>query len=232
MQRIYQIKSSQTWTCPKAGTWRVICVGGGASGGLTFHQNVIALQSAGGTTSFGNLLSAPGGAIETTCTIGAKSCGGYGGYDGVNYGGNPMVILRPSTYSTSSTTLDISASLGPSLNGGTLGSPGLGYGAGGGVGLIITINTKNGDSASISNIYAVPGKCGSMAMGIFDLALNQSISCTIGTSAKPSSTASTLIQQFKKSSPNITEIVASEVNKAASAVTAGTSGVIYIEYIG
>jgi len=227
MQRIYQIKSSQTWTCPKAGAWSVICVGGGASGGVTFQPNVSALQSAGGTTSFGSLLSAPGGAIESTCPSGIKSCGGYGGYDGTNYGGTPNIVFR-STASDSNATIAIPSS----LNGGAPGSAGLGYGAGGGVGSAYNIQIKYDSTSNQTAVFAIPGKCGGMAIGIFDLTQNQSVACTIGTSAKPSITASTLIQQFKKSSPNITEIVASEVNKAASAVTAGTSGVIYIEYIG
>lgn len=226
MQQVYWIKSSQTWTCPKAGAWKVVCVGGGASGGLTFYPNVSALQSAGGTTSFGSLLSAPGGTIESVCSIGVKSCGGYGGYDGMNYGGMPMNAFRGSS---SADTTFLSSATG---NGGVIGGPGLGYGAGGGVGQVYQITTKNGAQINNSNIYAVPGKCGGMTMGIFDLALNQSMSCTIGTSVKPSITASTLIQQFKKGSPNITEIADAAAAQVAATVTAGTAGVIYIEFLG
>lgn len=226
MQQVYWIKSSQTWTCPKAGVWKIVCVGGGASGGVTFSPNVSALQSTGGTTSFGSLLSAPGGTIESVCSIGVKSCGGYGGYDGMNYGGVSMMASRSAS---GSDTTFLSSATG---NGGTIGSPGLGYGAGGGVGQVYQISTKNGTQSNNSNIYAVPGKCGGMTMGIFDLALNQSMSCTIGTSVKPSITASTLIQQFKKGSPNITEIADAVATQVAAAVTAGTAGVIYIEFLG
>lgn len=226
MQQVYWIKSSQTWTCPKAGVWKIVCVGGGASGGVTFYPNVSALQSTGGTTSFGSLLSAPGGTIESVCSIGVKSCGGYGGYDGMNYGGVSMMASR-STSGADTTFLSSAAG-----NGGMIGSPGLGYGAGGGVGRVYQISTKNGTQSNNSNIYAVPGKCGGMTMGIFDLVLNQSMSCTIGTSVKPSITASTLIQQFKKGSPNITEIADAAAAQVAAAVTAGTAGVIYIEFLG
>lgn len=228
MQQVYWIKSSQTWTCPKSGAWRIICVGGGASGGLTFYANVSALQSAGGTTSFGSLLSASGGAIEACCPMYIKSCGGYGGFDGINYGGAPTVELRristttPTEYYISSGT----------INGGTHGSPGLGYGAGGGVGNLTHISIKNNVSSNSAEIYAVPGKCGGMTMGIFDLTLNQSISCTVGNSSKPSITASTLIQQYKKTSSNITEVTDGSAANASAAVTAGTSGVIYIEFLG
>lgn len=218
MQHIYWIKSSQTWTCPKAGAWKVVCVGGGASGGVTFHYNVSALQSSGGTTSFGSLLSAPGGAAESVCST-YTSCGGYGGYDGINYGGSPALKLGENT-------------LAPSSNGGVFGSQGLGYGAGGGIGVISQVNIKNGTSSNSVHIYGVSGKCGGMTMGIFDLTLNQSVPCTIGASAKPVISESTLIQQYKKGSLNITEISSAEVNKIAAAVTAGTAGVIYIEFLG
>ena len=69
-------------------------------------------------------------------------------------------------------------------------------------------------------------------MGILDLALNQSIPCTIGTSAKPSITENTLIQQFKKTVSGISEITDAYVNRVANAFTAGTAGVIYIEFLG
>lgn len=226
MQQVYWIKSSQTWTCPKAGAWKIVCVGGGASGGVTFQQNVSALQSAGGTTSFGGLLSAPGGAVETACPIGIKSCGGYGGYDGMNYGGMPMTAFRGSS---GVDTTFLSSAAG---NGGVIGGPGLGYGAGGGVGQVYQITTKNGAQTNNSNIYAVSGKCGGMAIGIFDLTLNQSISCTVGTSVKPTISASTLLQQFKKGNSNITEIADSAAAAIDAAVTAGNSGVIYIKFLG
>lgn len=228
MQQVYWIKSSQTWACPKAGAWKVVCVGGGASGGLTFHSNVSALQSAGGTTSFGSLLSASGGAIETSCPAVIKCCGGYGGYDGMNYGGTPMIAVRENVNNTTIALLSSASG-----NGGALGSPGLGYGAGGGVGDVISISIKNGTSTATQAVQGVPGKCGNMAMGIFDLNLNQSISCTVGTSVKPTLNANTLLQQLKKSYPNATEIVDNNLlADTINSVTAGTAGVVYIEFLG
>lgn len=226
MQHIYWIKSSQTWTCPKAGAWKIVCVGGGASGGIIFRENTDALQSAGGSTSFGNLLSASGGAIGSACASHINSCGGYGGYDGMNYGGMPAIITKSSDYYMAAAS---------SGNGGTPGSPGLGYGAGGGIGYVFQMGYKNSTSTTVTqqaNVYAVPGKCGSMTIGIFDLALNQNIPCTIGTSAKPSINQNTLIQQLKKSISDITEIAGDHVNRIAMAFTAGTAGVIYIEFLG
>lgn len=145
----------------------------------------------------------------------------------MNYGGPPMIAQRIST--TENTTAFLSSALG---NGGVIGSPGLGYGAGGSVGDAGQVSYKNATATNKTAVSAVPGKCGGMTMGIFDLTLNQSILCTIGTSAKPTINASTLIQQFKKSSANITEIADAEAAKIAAAVTAGTAGVIYIEFLG
>lgn len=230
MQQVYWIKSSQTWTCPKAGAWKIVCVGGGASGGLAFYADVSAFQSAGGTTSFGSLLSASGGAIETACPTLIKGCGGYGGYDGMNYGGTPMIVQRVNT--TDNTTAHLTPASG---NGGVLGTPGLGYGAGGGVGEVYQLGTKTGSATNNVQVNAVPGKCGNMAMGIFDLNLNQSISCTIGTSAKPTINASTLLQQIKQqnSSFTATEITDNtNLKQVINSVTAGTAGVVYIEFLG
>lgn len=218
MNHIYWIKSSQTWICPKEGAWQVICVGGGASGGVTFAMNVSALQAAGGTTSFGNLLSASGGAIASSSSN-ISSCGGYGGFDGMTYGGAPMVRSGD-------------AASNVAANGGALGSPGLGYGAGGGVGLTPKISyTYNSVPNNGAILYAVPGKCGDIAMGIFDLNLNQSIACTIGTSQKPTINANILLTHYKKYSPNI-DAIASDPSVVSNAITTGTAGVIILRYMG
>lgn len=114
-----------------------------------------------------------------------------------------------------------------------MGTPGLGYGAGGGVGDVIIINIKNETSSTTHAIQGVPGKCGNMAMGIFDLNLNQSISCTVGTSVKPTLNANTILQHIKKSIPSVTEISDNNLlTDTINSVTAGTAGVVYIEFLG
>ena len=63
MQYLHYIEESKSWTCPKSGVWKVICVGGGASGGYYITSSKVATgQHTGGTTSFGSYLSAEGGA--------------------------------------------------------------------------------------------------------------------------------------------------------------------------
>lgn len=55
------IETSKTWTCPKSGVWKVICVGGGGAGVSYYDDNANSIGTAGGTTSFGSILSASGG---------------------------------------------------------------------------------------------------------------------------------------------------------------------------
>lgn len=79
MQYIQYIEESQIWKCPKSGKWKVICVGGGSSGGGAFIMSCSSgygtpsfygksidsfsydAQIPGGMTSFGTYLSANGG---------------------------------------------------------------------------------------------------------------------------------------------------------------------------
>lgn len=55
------IETSKTWVCPKSGVWKVICVGGGGAGFSYYNENTYSTGTAGGTTSFGSILSASGG---------------------------------------------------------------------------------------------------------------------------------------------------------------------------
>ena len=59
------IETSKTWTCPKSGVWKVICVGGGGAGLSYYDNNTNSIGTAGGTTSFGSILSASGGISGT-----------------------------------------------------------------------------------------------------------------------------------------------------------------------
>ena len=61
MQYLHYIEESKSWTCPKSGIWKVICVGGGGAGFTYRDENENSIGTAGGTTSFGSILSASGG---------------------------------------------------------------------------------------------------------------------------------------------------------------------------
>lgn len=153
-----RITASKTWTCPKTGRYKIICVGGGASGKVqTSADDSTGKQNAGGTTSFGSYVSVKGGAV-TSAVQNVMAVGGYGGYTGVAYGGAGACIAATSSAASSAV-----------INGGCFGETGLGQGAGGGA-------TSNNTSARIA-----PGRCGDLKVTELDLTANQSISCTIGT---------------------------------------------------
>lgn len=59
------IETSKSWTCPKTGVWKVICVGGGGAGVSYNNDSMNSTGTAGGTTSFGSILSASGGISGT-----------------------------------------------------------------------------------------------------------------------------------------------------------------------
>ena len=58
------IRANKTWVCPKAGIYKIICVGGGGSGAATLKSaaETVTSGTAGGTTAFGTFISASGGA--------------------------------------------------------------------------------------------------------------------------------------------------------------------------
>ena len=63
MKHIHYIKSSQEWICPETGKWKIICVGGGSSGGMGISISSAvptAVHNPGGATSFGSYLTAAG----------------------------------------------------------------------------------------------------------------------------------------------------------------------------
>lgn len=151
-----RITASKTWTCPKTGRYKIICVGGGASGGARPSNSEALKQNSGGTTSFGSYVSASGGSTVTSSVKG-MGVGGFGGYTGIAYGGAGGMALGSNVSSS------------PALNGGMVGYTGVGYGAGGG---IITDSFTN---------HIAPGKCGDLKVIELDLTANQSILCTIGT---------------------------------------------------
>ena len=163
MKYIEWLKESQTWTCPKAGKWKVICVGGGASGGS--GGNAIIPTAAGGTTSFGSIVSASGAPstkdyIKTSSPIDNIWVGAYGGYTGVNYGGTPAMAMNAGDnfgVSGAHTNGTLPSNFNPVC--------GIGYGAGG---------------ASAAQEAPIPGRAGSIESTIVDLEEGQTIMCTVG----------------------------------------------------
>lgn len=165
MTHIEWIESSKTWICPKSGKYKVICVGGGASGACEVPgstQQTIA-SKAGGTTSFGSYLSANGGAAAELVEN-VYYASGFPGFTGFNYGGAPSIAIKEASASRIATMV---------LNEG--GIPGKttapGYGAGGGA---------IGDAVGAGN-------AGRIKVTIVDLEVGQNVACTIGTGGSSNS---------------------------------------------
>jgi hypothetical protein len=172
MKYIEWLKESQTWVCPKAGKWKVITVGGGASGGMyDSTENAVKLTptTAGGTTSFGSVVSADGAPSTSDYSIAGYASqfvgvSGYGGYTGTSYGGVPMLggIAGGGTALAAGGTGNAAAI----ANGNPQSA--VGYGSGGGA-------VSKGDKYN-----GIPGRAGSIESTIVDLEEGQAIMCTIG----------------------------------------------------
>lgn len=176
MQYLYYIEESKSWTCPKSGIWKVICVGGGATACLQSQEAAGYLGFQGGATSFGSYVAADGGIFSNGRTQ-TYGFGGQSGFDGVNYGSTPVVQYAHSG-------VGYAFSGGASLP--TYGM-GFGYGASGGLSLNQSVdlqfttsntNSNNGNyRISLSHQF---GTCGKIKSAIIDLADSEVIACTVG----------------------------------------------------
>lgn len=151
------IRANKTWVCPKAGIYKIICVGGGGSGAASLKNTSVTATSgtAGGTTAFGTYLSAAGGAtgadaytkgyitVAGIVAIGSiiyTSGHSINGYNGASVYGTPNVA---------SVT-------------------GCGYGASGAA------------VAKGSSLFATGGQPGEVVSGIFDIDVGKQVACTVG----------------------------------------------------
>lgn len=150
MQYLYYIEESKSWTCPKSGIWKVICVGGGGAGLTYYTDTAYSIGTAGGTTSFGSILSASGGISGTD----------------VN---KDKIEMTDSNYSVRY-AMGINGYNGAGVYGAESGEYiGSGYGASGGAGYTNT-NVKVRHSGLPGDVKSV----------ITDISEGTSIACTIG----------------------------------------------------
>ena len=164
MQYLHYIEESKSWTCPKTGVWKVICVGGGASGGYYGALSKITAQHTGGTTSFGSYLSAQGGAKRCVPNPSNGQISGSFSPSGVGYYG--MAMGQIGYDGTNCAVTD----------GGNRG-----YGAGGDACIQdFTILRKNGTSSDSVNGVNVGGSCGKVKSIVIDIEQGTSVACTIG----------------------------------------------------
>lgn len=208
MKYVEWIEESQTWICPKAGKWKVICVGGGASGGVSYNGAKI-LYAAGGTTSFGSILSADGGATASHKL--AKSTGGQNGYDGISYGGSPFFDGG------------INSNIGVGLSG-----TAHGYGGGGSC---FPLQFKVTGLSSHPTTSASSGLCGKIKTTIVDIDEGQSIIVTVGKGGKLTITDEAAKTYIMGANEEITSVETTGAEFIAG-VKQGADGVVIVQYLG
>ena len=214
MQYIHWIKESQSFVCEKTGKYKIICVGGGSSGGVGAPETAETLQAAGTTTSFGNIISAEGGG-KTKATLTALNfsevvVGGQSGYDGINYGSTSHVMACDSSVHFTSAGGNSSVMWGT----------GHGYGAGGGA------------RAYSSDLVAAGGRCGKVESTIVDLEENQIIACTIGGGGVLKLSDANVLDYLKTYVDKETTSASGMGEKVSACVSDGADGVIIIQYLG
>lgn len=222
MKYIEWLKESQTWVCPKAGKWKVICVGGGASGNFTISPSLRpVLTGNGGTTSFGSIISASGGIVSDLdgLTASLETVFGQDGYNGISIGGSGACSGGSSPYVTLTGT-------------GTASIQGHGYGASGG-----TINQRlrytKGDSTSDVDACPFTTPCGCIESTIVDLEEGQSIVCTVGKGGVPFVTDEKLLEAIAAVIEGATSLAESTSAATLLAnVASGKDGVIVVQYLG
>lgn len=158
------IKASKTWTCPKSGIYKIICVGGGGSGAASSANTADTATSgtAGGTTAFGAYLSASGGATGADAyTKGCITTASVilGGSNIFNSGNSINGYNGASVYGTPN-----AASV-----------TGCGYGASGAA------------AAKGGLLFVTGGQPGEVVSGIFDIDVGKQVACTIGKGGSGSS---------------------------------------------
>ena len=215
MQYIHWIKESQSYVCEKAGKYKIICVGGGSSGGIGATGAAEIMQAAGTTTSFGTIISAEGGgksrALVGSTHIGSGTLvGGQSGYDGINYGSTSHVMTYESTVHFSSTGSNSSVMWGT----------GHGYGAGGGA------------RSCSDNLLAAGGRCGKVESTIVDLEENQTIACTIGGGGVLKLSDANVLDYLKTYVDKETTSASGMGERVSACVSDGADGVIIIQYLG
>lgn len=175
------IETSKTWVCPKTGIWKVICVGGGGAGVSYFNDSTNSTGTAGGTTSFGSILSASGG------------------ISGIDINKDKIKLYDSDYYIRRA--MGINGYNGAEAYGATSGEYiGSGYGASGGAG-----KSSSNDTLCHSGL---PGDVKSL---ITDISEGTSIACTIGSGGTVATKGTATIAFPGKSGAIIVQYLGSEM---------------------
>lgn len=234
------ITATKSWTCPKSGIYKIIAVGGGSSHAVQLYDSSTPLEgiacASGGNTTFGNILTAKGGAVSSVGAVfknGGTSLyrsfrGGAGGYDLQKYGGEGGICIG--------NTNPISMIMPPTINGGVPGKQGSGYGAGGASSLfmfdISFKMTANSSSKSIE-AYILESVAGELAEIAIDIQEGTSYNCVIGDGGVMSADKiTTLCSNNDVILSGTSDTRTRTINALSSPRQPGRSGCIVIEYLG
>ena len=214
MQYLHYIEESKSWTCPKSGVWKVICVGGGASGGYYESLSKIVAQHTGGTTSFGSYLSAQGGAKR--CVPNPSNGQISDNFDFTDTGSYGMAMGQIGYDGTNCAVTD----------GGNRG-----YGAGGDACIFdFAILRKDGTTPVSVDGANVGGSCGKVKSIIIDIEQGTSVACTIGKGGSNIFNDDD-IKDFAKPSDDFGGI-RNGYEAFSKQFTSGNDGVIILQYLG
>ncbi len=233
------ITATKSWTCPKSGIYKIIAVGGGSSHAVQLYDSSTPLEgiacASGGNTTFGNILTAKGGAVSSVGAVfktGSTSLykgfrGGAGGYDLQKYGGEGGICIG--------NTSTISMIMPPTINGGAPGKQGSGYGAGGASSLFlfdISFRIAGSSSKSI-DAYILESVAGELAEIAIDIQEGTAYNCVIGDGGVMSADKITTLCSNNDVTLSGTEGARTRIIDALSSPRQpGRSGCIVIEYLG
>ena len=214
MQYLHYVEESKSWTCPKSGIWKVICVGGGASGGYYGASSKIVAQHTGGTTSFGSYLSAQGG---------AKRCVPNPSNGQISAG---LTIMYVGHYGMAMGQIGYDGTNCAVTDGGNRG-----YGAGGDACIRdFAILRKGEETPYAVNGANVGGSCGEVKSIIIDIEQGTSVACTIGKGGSNIFNDDD-IKDFANTSNGFGGIQGG-YEAFSKQFTSGNDGVIILQYLG
>ncbi len=225
---MYYIEESQTWICPFGGRWKVICVGGGASGEVATTTGTADISKAwsdsGGATSFGTALVANGGTnsehpLRKIGNSNYNNFGGYGGYDGFNYGGKLTLSENSSVYEFTG-------------NGGESYCTGRGWGAGGG-GKQFQSAGKAGEENINATVYGTGGFNGELKTTIVNIDEGEQIPCTVGKGGLSGGfTEEKALEMFSQLTGKTVTSFAISLEDLNKSLPPARDGVIILQYLG
>lgn len=210
------IESNQTWTCPKTGLYKIICVSGGSTGKAVINLPTISdsFKSASGSELiYSNLIYDANTCVKNDNIITIENDGTYtqfgdyltsSGYE-FEYGGNDNIIGDLSDNSIGCIYGKNGFKLNRTLDIHSYWSTGSGYGASGGIEYGVSVTGNNTIGGLKSGLYKditrlQSGCAGKISIAIEKISLNEKVNCVVGIGSKAFNTSISIKQQFRDGS--------------------------------